>query len=419
MSQLRVLHHSTYQTQCGIAMYAEDLMNALTAAGVQNKMCPVDTAKLAHMTDSQMRVHLKSVCEEAKQHDVLHIHHDYSFFANGPYTLKNSNRNFCSLLSQLDKANVPTVVTFHVNAHGMDYWTQGRRRHARRVMSSNFQRRSSLYIKGWRIPQRMRTSPDRFRAVTFSPRPQASHILAGLDPSVMRMIPLAAPKPTSHFAGMDTQTAKEKLGLPRHSILLSQFGFVSAYKGFEWALRGIEMLPENYHFAVVGGRHRDVPSEPTLNRILEIWTGRNPDRLRVTGFVNDEERDLYLAATDIFLAPYTWNELTASGAVTWALTSGKPVIASTIDCFREINSVYDCMLTVPPGMIHELAWQIQRVMSSTKLRQQLVTNAARFAHDHSWEVIASKYAKEFSELAASRGVVADGAPNTLPLSRAA
>lgn len=419
MSQLRVLHHSTYQSQCGIAMYAEDLMNALNKTGVQNNIRPVDTAKLAHMTDSQMRSYLKSVCEEAKQHDVMHIHHDYSFFANGPYTLKNSNRNYCSLLSMLDKADVPTVVTYHVNVHGMDYWNTGRRRHLRRVMSSSMQRKSSLYIKGWRIPKRMRTSPDRFRAITFSPRPQASHILAGLDPSVTRLIPLAAPKPTSLVGDMDSQTAKEKLGLPRHCILISQFGFVSAYKGFEWALRGIEMLPENYYFGVVGGRHRDVPSEPTLNRILEIWQGRNPDRLRVTGFVNDEERDLYLAATDIFLAPYTWNELTASGAVTWALTSGKPVIASTIDCFREINSIYDCMVTVPPGMIHELAWQIQRVMSSTKIRQQLVTNAARFAHDHSWEVIAGKYAKEFSELAAGRIRGAVEEPNTISLARAA
>jgi len=380
---------------------------------------PVSTAELQQMNDAQMRAWIKSVADEAKQHDVIHIQHDYSFFANGPYTLKNSNRNFCSLLHQLDEAKVPTVVTFHVALHGMDFWSKGPRRHARRAMSAGFERKSSLYFKHWRIPHGMRSTPERFRAVTFSPRPQASHVLGGLDPSVMRQIPLAAPKPSSTVTGIDPQTAKERLGLPRHCVLMSQFGFISAYKGFEWALRGIEMLPENYYFAVVGGRHRDVPSEPTLNRILEIWQGRNPDRMRVTGFVNDEERDLYLAATDIFLAPYTWNELTASGAVTWALTSGKPVIASTIDCFREINNQYDCMLTVPPGMIHELAWQIQRVTASTKLREHLASGAARYAHDHSWEVIAGRYLKEFEEIAATHGRGAKTSSHSPQLARAA
>ncbi len=161
------------------------------------------------------------------------------------------------------------------------------------------------------------------------------------------------------------------------------------------------------------------PQEPTLNRVLEIWHGRSPDRLRVTGFVSDEERDLYHVATDVCLSPYTWNELTASGAVTWGLTSGKPVVTSTIPCFDEINEAYDCLLTAAPGMVHELAWQIRRVAGSAALRQRLVQNAARWADDHSWAMTAQKYATQFEELAATAPLGSARAVETAPSAKAA
>ncbi len=189
--------------------------------------------------------------------------------------------------------------------------------------------------------------------------------------------------------------------MPRHCTLLSQFGFIAGYKGCEWSVRALELLPENYYLAIVGGRHPDAPGEGTLNRILEMWHGRDPKRLRVTGFVSEEERDLYHAASDICLAPYVWQGLTASAAAGWAITSGKPVIASTIPAFREINDVYDCMLTVPPGMVHELVWQIGRLNASSKLQHQLTENAKRYAEDHCWDKIARQYATQFEELAAA------------------
>jgi glycosyltransferase involved in cell wall biosynthesis len=419
MGPLKVLHHSPWQTECGIAQYTEQLIQSLERLGVAGSVHPIDTAALPNLSDSEMLSRLGKLVDEARQHDVLHIQHAYSFFANGPYVLRRVNKNFMGLLQGLADARVPTVVTLHVEPQGTESWNVGRRLRVGRFLGEKLRRKSSLYFHHWRMPAALRSDPDRFRAVTFSPRQQLTYVNTGLDPAVMRVIPLAAPRGCREVSELQTQAAKERLGLPRDCTLLSQFGFIFAHKGCEAAVRAMELLPENYFLAIVGGRHRDTPGEPTLNRILEIWQGRDPERLRVTGFVSDEERDLYHAATDICLAPYSMQELTASGAITWALTSGKPVIASTIPAFREIANAYDCMLSVPPGMIHELAWQIRRLATSPQLRQQLTRGALRYAQDHSWEVTAQRYATQFTELVAAKQTAAASPPGKLTWPRAA
>ena len=114
MSRLRVLHYTTWQTECGIAMYAEQLNRALAEQGVDSAVHPADVAALRHLSKAQVRARMRALCEEARQYDVLHIQHDYSFFANGPFLLRRAHDNFMYLLRLLAKARVPTAATFHV-----------------------------------------------------------------------------------------------------------------------------------------------------------------------------------------------------------------------------------------------------------------------------------------------------------------
>ena len=111
---------------------------------------------------------------------------------------------------------------------------------------------------------------------------------------------------------------------------------------------------------------------------------------------------MYHAATDICLAPYIDDKLSSSAAITWALTSGKPVIASTIRAFREINETIPCMLPVTPKCEMELAWQIQRLAADPEQQRQLVENARRYAREHSWDEIAKRVVRIYGEIAGSR-----------------
>ena len=60
--------------------------------------------------------------------------------------------------------------------------------------------------------------------------------------------------------------------------------------------------------------------------------------------VEQDELDLYHAATDICLAPYIDDNLSSSAAITWALTSGKP-----IKILRILVAVSEDFSTAIPG----------------------------------------------------------------------
>jgi glycosyltransferase involved in cell wall biosynthesis len=112
------------------------------------------------------------------------------------------------------------------------------------------------------------------------------------------------------------------------------------------------------------------------------------DRVRVSGFVDAATLDLYHAATDVCLAPYHAIPISGSAALTWALSSGKPVIASRIPTFVEVAEIGQCLVLVAPGAADELAWQIGRLASDAGLRTTLVENARRFVADCSWPTVA-------------------------------
>jgi glycosyltransferase involved in cell wall biosynthesis len=140
-----------------------------------------------------------------------------------------------------------------------------------------------------------------------------------------------------------------------------------------------------------------------MNAILRSWRKHDPKRLIITGYADRPTIDMYQTATDICLAPYlpTFN-LSASAALTWALTSGRPVIASGIPAFEDINRAGDCLLTVMPGAAPELAWAVERLARDETLQQRLVEKAQAYAEARSWKVAAVRNQEVYEEVLARR-----------------
>jgi len=79
---------------------------------------------------------------------------------------------------------------------------------------------------------------------------------------------------------------------------------------------------------IIGGKSQDDTSD-FMNRLLKkVKKLKLKDRVLISGFVSEEKISEYFAKVDICLAPYNDWRLSSSGALTWALTSGKPIIAS-------------------------------------------------------------------------------------------
>jgi glycosyltransferase involved in cell wall biosynthesis len=58
-------------------------------------------------------------------------------------------------------------------------------------------------------------------------------------------------------------------------------------------------------------------------------------RLRITGFLPEPELDVYLAATDLAVCPFT--TVAASGSVSTWLSTGTPILAADLPLISEYN----------------------------------------------------------------------------------
>lgn len=385
----RVLHYTTWKMACGIAGYAESLINSLTERGVNNTVRPIDRQGHQHMSCEEKRQELDDLCRQARDYDVVHIQHEFSFF-NPPFDVWGANRNFFRALRQLVKQETPTVITFHTEPF-FPTGPIGVRAWLRHLL------KGQLPWHGWTFRQAIRGRTDLVRVIVHNRFTRAAFIHVGVPSEIITVLPIGFPEDRSTNYTVSSTSAKKRLGFPSDCTLLSLFGFVSRYKGHAVAAKALQALPPNFYLAVVGGAHPE-GKEETINTILRLRKQMEPPRLVVTGYVTPAELDLYHAATDICLAPYIDDSLSGSAAITWAMTSGKPVIASNIRAFREINASAECLLMVTPNAEMELAWQIERLAASPSLQARLVDNARRYARDHSWPQTAQRTAALYEDL---------------------
>lgn len=387
---MRILHYSTWKEQCGIAAYTADLVHALAAQGVEGDVHPVDKLARRYMTPGQVRTELAGFAERAAGYDLVHVQHEFSFFNDASNDLGRSMGHFLFLLRQLARQGKPVVTTFHTEPHFLVRLRSTIKAVVKHHLRSRPFIRRYLDSRQWNEGITRFFVPNGFRAIVHSRRSKLRLVESGFAPEATDVIPLGlVQRDRTATLAIPRAEAKERLGYPRDAVLLSLFGFVAAYKGPDVAVGALRALPENFYLAIVGGPHPQ-GNDLTLNNVLEMVAEdpRLTDRVRVTGFVTTEQLDLYHAATDICLAPYQKTDLSGSSALTWALSSGKPVIASRITAFQEVQEGNDCLLLFTEGAEYELAWQVRRLLADHAMQETLVRNALAYVERNSWPAIA-------------------------------
>jgi glycosyltransferase involved in cell wall biosynthesis len=395
---MKVLHLSTWKEVCGIAGYTENLVESLDKQGFENEVYPINKEELNYFTLDEIRQHFRKFCELAKEFDLIHIQHEHSFF-HGSYPFDKAIDIFSEILGQLKKENKKVIVTFHT--HPIFYYP------LYKLLVQNIKRPKTILSSGiqtikWKIQiaPYFQSSPTSFKAIVHSKRSRLVFIDSGFAPEAIKIMKIAVnprKKPGNNI--LSNEECKTKINLREDTRLLSIFGFVSEYKGYQVAIQALEYLPEEYHLAIIGGSHPSNMGEKSIENILALVSDLElEDRVMVTGFVELEVLDLFHGATDICLAPYLLYDLSGSAALTWALNSGKPIIASKIPAFYELNQKTNCMSMVMPNSPRELAWKILQLDKDEALKQELVDRALAYSREHSWDKIASITYKVYQEL---------------------
>jgi glycosyltransferase involved in cell wall biosynthesis len=396
---MRILHVSTWDTHCGIATYCGNLVRALDRRGMRNDVYPLAPHLWQSLVAGDVTDLLADIAAESRGYDLVHVQHEHGLFGHA-VSYKAAARNYGTMLRLIRTTGRPVVTTFHTGPLGslppgsrlsvagaVKAW--GRRRAWRRHVSRNFGPRSAGPVA-------------------------IAHTLVTRRALIRRGIPAASVHVIPHGClphrdlRIDALSAKGRLGLPASSVLLTMFGFVGGYKGHDIAVRALARLPERFHLAICGGAHPE-SQDRTLAAVIRLMKKLGLEqRVTITGWLPEGAADLYAAATDVCLAPYRDEALSASGAITWALASGRPIVASRIAAFQAICREQPCMLLATPGMVDEFAWAVEKTVTDREFSHGLVTAARRYTQAHSWDETARRTHELYTALVAGTAAATAG-----------
>jgi glycosyltransferase involved in cell wall biosynthesis len=208
----------------------------------------------------------------------------------------------------------------------------------------------------------------------------------------------------------EERIAKPRLFRKDDEVNLTIFGFVSAYKGYETVLTALCLLPDNVKLIIAGGKHPAAAGDKTLDSIYGfLHTGRWPRptgptlpvrltasecarlraRVHITGYLEPAAIVETIGRAD--LAIFAYHEApTGSAALSRVLSLGRPIVASALAPFLDIQKQADCLRIVAPKCPFELTEAILDLMHDHSERQRLHENALSFARQHTYKHLAER-----------------------------
>ena len=297
---------------CGIGTFAADLRATLTGTGV---VTPADLVAVVHEPSSPQRRGLLATIAQAVRGDyvrtarmlgrldvdVVLLQHEYGIFGgpDGEYVL-----SFAQELAQ------PLVVTLHT------------------VLSEPTPHQAEVLTE-------LCTEAELVIVMTDT----ALRLLvdSGACPEEkVRVVPHGAPARITARAARDREELASGASASRDAFQLSTFGLISPGKGLETVIDALPAMIERHPeivYTIAGRTHPEVEHREgeryrlmLERRVLELGLGAHvefDDRFLTV----DELSDL-LAATDVFLTPYSNREQIASGALTFAIAAGCAIVST-------------------------------------------------------------------------------------------
>ena len=169
-------------------------------------------------------------------------------------------------------------------------------------------------------------------------------------------------------------------------------------KGLDVLLAAFTQLPSDVRLLI--------GSDGPDSKRLQAIAGANP-RIEWLGRLSDDDKIGYLKGASMFCAPSLRGE--SFGVVLIeAMAAGTPVVASSLDGYRNVATDEVDALLCDPGDVDQLAAAIVRILDEPGLADRLRAAGTARADDFSMTTLARRYAEIYEELAAEgRAAAAD------------
>ena len=385
---MRVAIVSTYRPRpCGIAVFSSDLRAALLEADSSLTVEIVSIVRddaASHPPEVAATIHQDVVADytAAAEHlnrtavDVVLIEHEYGIFGG------DSGSN---VLQLADALSVPLVVTLHT------------------VLENPEPDRAEI----------LRALCDRAALImVFTETARRMVVDQGLaDFERVRVVPHGAPDELTAAAWSDRvgdDIVGLSLGLPRLTgrTVLSTFGLISDSKGLELAIRALPKITAAHPellYLIAGQTHPDVINKEGESYRLSLQHLVHDldlcDHVSfIDRFLTIEELALLLARTDLYLTPYRSKDQIVSGALTFAVAAGCPVV-STPYFYAEDLLTFGAGVLVPFGDSAALASAVLTLLDSPARMRTARRAARRVGADLSWSSVGKATLELLSEAA--------------------
>jgi glycosyltransferase involved in cell wall biosynthesis len=309
---MRVALIGTYPpVACGIATFTADVEGALADVGVDVTVIPVlestDHRRLAIERHERASYVAAADAINRSGYDVVVIEHEFGIFGG------EAGRYIVDLAEAL---RVPYALTLHTV---LDTFP----RHQGDVISRLCHRAAAVTV-----------FTDSARRILLS---------QGLvDPAITRVIPHGAP--IEMYADHDAADVRRRMGIGSDSPVLSTFGLLSPAKGIDLALTAlVEVVAEHplALYIIAGQTHPEVErrhGQEYRGRLVEQVDrlGLGGNVLFVNRFLTVHEVAELLSITAVFCTPYVGSDQTVSGALTFAVAAGCPIVSTPYQYAQDI-----------------------------------------------------------------------------------
>jgi glycosyltransferase involved in cell wall biosynthesis len=201
-----------------------------------------------------------------------------------------------------------------------------------------------------------------------------------------------------------SEKPKISLGL-RGKIVLSTFGLINRGKGIQYAIRALPSIVKREPrilYLIIGETHpevRKIEGERYRKRLMKLV-----DELELgkhvrfyNRFLSKRELIRYLQATDIYITPYVDRNQISSGALVYALGTGKAIVSTSY--LHAEEALADgrgliCKFRNPAS----IAESINRLLEDPQLKLSLEKKAYAYSRNFTWPNVAEKYVELFNRV---------------------
>ncbi len=354
---MRVALFAPTARRCGIADYVRDLRPHL------ERRCDVVVVAADGRPDATDFAGLGTVMNDA---DVAHVQYEHAFFCENDAPADDVAR----FLGQI---TIPVVMTMHCPPLDDDAW--------RPILD----RPDTTWIA------------------------HAASVSNALRARCARGVVDQTPLPTSHRPTASEEAIRsfrEAHGLGRRRVV-AIFGFTKRHKGYVLAVEALRAMPDDVVLLIAGGPQDARDAAALADARDRAAACGVSERVRVTGYLAGPDVPVALGASDVVLAPYELAHGSASLAA--ALGCERPVVATALPSFRDIEAAFGCLQLFEPRDGRALAEATRHLLSDAASRRRRIAGARRYRAAHGFDALAERLHRHGARLAGRRARAAGAA----------